>query len=217
MPIQSSGQINFSQIQSEFGGANPISISEYYRGGAYTTLNNSSIPASGLIKASNFYSTYKTFTNAEIYNILTSTDYVNNRNIFTSRVSFVAGLEASTTLAMDESGPVYRYSTSVTASYTWAVTAFSKLSYITVLIRNFASTASLVTSVTYNGTAYATTTINDANTMYPNLVTYVQIPIAYGVFNTGTLSVTYAKGSSNNVNLQEMYVFPGKWNLVSNK
>lgn len=34
MTLQTSGAISLSQVQSEFGGSNPISMSEYYRGGA---------------------------------------------------------------------------------------------------------------------------------------------------------------------------------------
>ncbi len=33
--LQSSGAISLSQVQAVMGGANPISLSEYYRGGAY--------------------------------------------------------------------------------------------------------------------------------------------------------------------------------------
>ena len=32
MAISSSGSVSFSQIQSEWGGSNPISLSEYYSG-----------------------------------------------------------------------------------------------------------------------------------------------------------------------------------------
>ena len=35
MALQGSGAISLSQIQTEFTGANPISMSEYYRGGSY--------------------------------------------------------------------------------------------------------------------------------------------------------------------------------------
>lgn len=35
MALPTSGPISFSQLQAEFGGANPISLSEYYRGGSY--------------------------------------------------------------------------------------------------------------------------------------------------------------------------------------
>ena len=35
MALQSTGQIKSSQIQTEFGGANPISLGEYYKNGSY--------------------------------------------------------------------------------------------------------------------------------------------------------------------------------------
>lgn len=35
MTLQTSGPISLSQVQAEFGGSNPISMSEYYRGGSY--------------------------------------------------------------------------------------------------------------------------------------------------------------------------------------
>lgn len=57
MPLQSSGTITLAQIQAEFGGSNPISLNEYYRGGVYVanTLINAAIPTSGTISFSNFY------------------------------------------------------------------------------------------------------------------------------------------------------------------
>jgi hypothetical protein len=57
MTLQSSGAISLANIQTEFGGANPISLSEYYRGGGYTTANNTGVPTSGTISISNFYGT----------------------------------------------------------------------------------------------------------------------------------------------------------------
>jgi hypothetical protein len=48
MPLQSSGAISLSQIQTEFGGSNPISLSEYYNAA-------SGIPASGTISMNQFY------------------------------------------------------------------------------------------------------------------------------------------------------------------
>ena len=48
MALQTSGAISLLNIQNEFGGSNPIAISEYY-GAA------SGIPTSGLISISNFY------------------------------------------------------------------------------------------------------------------------------------------------------------------
>lgn len=57
MAVTGSGIIKFSNIQTEFGGSNPISLSEYYRGGAYTTTNNTGVPTSGAISLSQFYGT----------------------------------------------------------------------------------------------------------------------------------------------------------------
>lgn len=61
MPITSSGAIAFTDIQTELGGSNPISLSEYYRGGAYTTNNNTNVPTSGAISLSNFYGAGKQY------------------------------------------------------------------------------------------------------------------------------------------------------------
>ena len=43
MTITSSGQLKFSDLQTEFGGTNPISLSEYYAGNlvAPGTIGNS--------------------------------------------------------------------------------------------------------------------------------------------------------------------------------
>ena len=54
MALQSSGQISANNIQSELGGSNPIGLSEYYAGGAYTPAG-AGPPTSGVIKYSNFY------------------------------------------------------------------------------------------------------------------------------------------------------------------
>jgi len=47
MALQASGAIKFSEIQTEFGGTNPISMTEYYGDGT--------LPASGEISMSDFY------------------------------------------------------------------------------------------------------------------------------------------------------------------
>lgn len=64
MALQSSGAISLSDIQNEFGGNNPISLSEYYRGGSYVTDNNTNVPTSGGITMSNFYGAVKQFSYA---------------------------------------------------------------------------------------------------------------------------------------------------------
>lgn len=61
MTLQTSGAISLGQVQTEFGGSNPISMSEYYAGGtrvpAGTSGTNGAVPASGAIAMSKFYGT----------------------------------------------------------------------------------------------------------------------------------------------------------------
>ena len=64
MVLQNTGPISFSQIQSEFGGTNPISLSEYYTNANPTyTTGITGIPSLGAqIKASHFYGKAKAIT-----------------------------------------------------------------------------------------------------------------------------------------------------------
>ena len=58
MPLQTSGAISLSDIQGEFGGSNPISISEYVRGGSYvpdTDANSTIGTMTQNIALSHFY------------------------------------------------------------------------------------------------------------------------------------------------------------------
>lgn len=55
MALQTSGAITLSDIQTEFGGSNPVSLSEYYGVAA-------GVPSSGAIKLSDFYGTSSIIT-----------------------------------------------------------------------------------------------------------------------------------------------------------
>lgn len=55
MALQTSGAISLADIQTEFGGSNPISMSEYYRGGSHVYGNNPNVPSSGSISIGDFY------------------------------------------------------------------------------------------------------------------------------------------------------------------
>lgn len=72
MAIPASGPLSLSDIQTEFGGTNPISLNEYYAGGglvpAGTTGTYGAVPSSGAISIQNFYGTTAftaVFNNAE--------------------------------------------------------------------------------------------------------------------------------------------------------
>ena len=59
MAIPTSGPIKFSDLQDEFGGTYPISMSEYYRAGEYVddTYVNNNVPDKGEIHLSDFKGT----------------------------------------------------------------------------------------------------------------------------------------------------------------
>ena len=63
MAIKDSGSpLSLSEIQAEFGGSNPISLSEYYQNADpdLVSANNTTVPNSGsAIDVSYFYSTLK--------------------------------------------------------------------------------------------------------------------------------------------------------------
>ena len=71
MALQTSGAISLSEIQTEFGGSNPISISEYYGSGGVT--------GSGEISLTDFYGT----SNRVVINLTTGA--TNNYNIYNNR------------------------------------------------------------------------------------------------------------------------------------
>ena len=69
MVLQSSGAISLTDIQTEFGGSNPIGMNEYYTGWTYVDSTATTIPISGAINLNNFYAKSK------IYRIASSSTY----------------------------------------------------------------------------------------------------------------------------------------------
>ena len=60
MAISATGSVSMSTIQTEFGGSNPISISEYYRSNTFENAvsgNNTGVPQSGTIRMGQFRGT----------------------------------------------------------------------------------------------------------------------------------------------------------------
>ena len=67
MTLQITGAISLADIQTEFGGSNPIGLNEYYDGGTYVppyTYGTSGVrvPTSGAIQFYHFYGTTKNVT-----------------------------------------------------------------------------------------------------------------------------------------------------------
>jgi hypothetical protein len=110
MPLPSSGPLSLNDIQTEFGGTNPISLSEYYAGGANvpagTTGTFGAVPSSGTISIRNFYGTSKIVYRLDSGTYLDST---------------FSPLDAQTTLTVGSNGAldVGTFNSGVLASYNW--------------------------------------------------------------------------------------------------
>jgi hypothetical protein len=94
MVLPSSGPISLGQIQTEFGGSNPISISEYYNGGIYVSNSITAIapnvPSGGPISFSNFYGSTKLFD--VTFDVSRSSDYYNEFYFTTALGTVTVGL-----------------------------------------------------------------------------------------------------------------------------
>lgn len=88
MTLPTSGPISLTDIQTEFGGSNPINLSEYYKGGAYVTETDyaPNVPRAGPISLSNFYGA----ANTSLYTYT----YTSNRTI-TLPATFVSPIIVS--------------------------------------------------------------------------------------------------------------------------
>jgi hypothetical protein len=101
MAIQASGAVSISQVQTEFGGVNPISLSEYYRNGAYIPSGATSVPTSGAIGISDFYGT----SNSYGFSIA-----ANTLNADVRALAITDGWDASTPLLVTVNAGVWCYS-----------------------------------------------------------------------------------------------------------
>jgi len=107
MALPSSGQLTMSDIQTEFGGSNPISLSEYYAGGGLVPPGTSgtygAVPSSGQISIQNFYGT----SNAFSFTIAADQANANLRSL-----AVAAGWNQSSSVSATINSGVYVYSTS---------------------------------------------------------------------------------------------------------
>ena len=115
MALQSSGQISLDNVQTEFGGTNPINIDEYYRGGSLVpnTPANSNIPTSGTIAMDDFYG--GTASSTPTYNVSVNNTSINEGNATTVTVT-TANVPNGTELYYRVSGTVENYFVGVSSA-----------------------------------------------------------------------------------------------------
>ena len=103
MAVPSSGALDFTDLQDEFGGSNPISISEYYRDGGLVPSNNTGVPTSGAVALSDFYGAVNeigvTASAASSANLQTLFDAV-TAGTWTSGVPKVYTINSGTTMGI---------------------------------------------------------------------------------------------------------------------
>lgn len=98
MPLQSNGLIRFSDIQTEFGGSNPVFLSEYYNNSATGYVSNvSGIASNGNILMSQFFGKQKQTT---AVNLLTVGNAARN-NDYTNAVNYVSGDDTYAQIGMN--------------------------------------------------------------------------------------------------------------------
>ncbi|MDG1858428.1 MAG: hypothetical protein P8I94_04960 [Emcibacteraceae bacterium] len=94
MALPVSGTLSLLDIQNEFGGSNPINLSEYYRGGANVpnVAVNYSIPLSGTISISDFYGaaneTFNSFTVDYSGSEYNACNFPSSKTVYQSGIEF---------------------------------------------------------------------------------------------------------------------------------
>lgn len=141
MTLQTSGAISLSQVQSEFGGSNPISMSEYYRNGSNVPSTINSGPGA--------WSSYQ-------YARGTSNDHYWSHNIFAGLV-WAGGGVPSYLLAASTTSYSYGDYTYERGSYVTSITTGSGKSSTTTLYyyirrRQNAATITVNSNVPTSGT-----------------------------------------------------------------
>lgn len=163
MTIPSSGPVTFTDIQTEFGGTNPIALNEYYAGGglvpAGTTGTYGAVPSSGQISVQNFYGT-TAYTPIYVEEVFNSWLYKGNG----STQTITNGIDLST-----KGGMVWTKSRS---------NATDHLIFDTARTGSFALFPNLTNAQSGTGSpapTFTTTgyTVNSSQTMGANNFTYV--------------------------------------------
>jgi hypothetical protein len=213
MVLSATGPLSLTAIQTEFGGTNPISMSEYYRNAGFTTTNNENVPTSGTITIGNFLSAFKTTTVAQLTAAFKTIPYSSVRNVLFSKYAVNNGLETNLNSTFSDGGGANRGNSTVTATYTWPTSflaAFDPLlqtSYITFVMRN-KSPGTLTNAIRVNGTNRTLTNYSGSSQLF----SYCNVPVALNAMKGLTATVTYTKGTDGRQdNLQELFVLPGKW------
>lgn len=214
------GTITFNDVQTEFGGINPIGIDEYYLGGPYMGTNNTGVPTTGAISMSQLRNLYRASTPSELTTAVYSTPYADYRNALFSYVTADLGFETSTAAAY-HAITYFNLATSVTANLTYRSTyvagaqPFLKTSFITFICLTAGISASYA-SLTVGGVARTMTSVGtNSGTGGTININFTQVPVGENALAGLNVVGNYTKSGTNRTSQFNIIALPGKWDRVT--
>ena len=211
MALPGSGILTLDDIQTEFGGTNPIDLSDYYRGGGLVPdiAGNAAIPTSGVISVSDFYGS----SNAITLDFVRRAQYTPSASTTISSVA-IGTANPNRMVVLQSNVPNNTHSTvqEVTACTIGGVVATIFGTYGTGQIIYAkvptGTTANIV--ITYSASAAMRLQVNTINTVNsgptlqatgstpnPGTVTFTQNPVdPEGIFMWGYLASLFAYAST---------------------
>lgn len=129
MALPTSGPLTLQDVQTEFGGTNPIGLNEYYAGGGLVPAGTSgtigAVPSSGAISINNFYGT------ANVLQLVISSN-TQNFNLLTAAqaAGFVNGSARPIQVTINANVYVWSDSTSLAGFDTGAITGSGTITII---------------------------------------------------------------------------------------
>jgi hypothetical protein len=121
MPLQSSGAISLADIQTEFGGVNPIGIDEYYRGSSYVPGSVTAVPAGGTISLANFYGTssvnFWALGEQDSATVVTGGEYTSGGSFTSANITATSAGTTTLTFTFNPSGATIQPATSYIRLY----------------------------------------------------------------------------------------------------
>ena len=228
--------LSMSEIQTEFGGSNPIALNEYYAGGGLVpngTLgypNGPSgsavaIPSSGQISINNFYGSA---AEPDAYTL--ANHFWNNKQFYVRNshsTESVSQLYAGTYVSRNQPGN--RYTNPVSRTWYYSSMPSNSLTQfftiVSVAVGQIANYGGITSTSASSGTVISNpgplTLVGDG--AQPTVVgngygLSVDVKVYSGnvsQLSFGSSSITSLSGGGNNGTWLSSYIIPGKWGFVS--
>lgn len=208
--IPASGAITFSAIQSEFGGSNPISLTEYYSGSLSPVPQDGTVPASGAIRVGNFAGARAA---KGFWGNATNLIYALNMNTETISTIAITGLHQRN--GVNSSTKLYGIQTSSTTAVSSINFTTETFTQLTVTSNPGAASGGVGTACNSSTTGYAYFDQQNANsvpTLPTNKTNVVKFTFSSEAFSvagstTGCLFVNYGSSQSSTKGYTGGYAF----------